>query len=54
LGQHIKFDRPDKGREAIHEQGEPIWGVLYLDAVNITAGQMETVMRLNVIGSLAL
>jgi hypothetical protein len=54
LGQHIKFDRPDKGREAIHEQGEPIWGVLYLDAVNITAGKMETVMRLNVIGLLAL
>jgi hypothetical protein len=37
LGQHIKFDRPDKRREAIHEQGEPIWEVLYLDVVNITA-----------------
>jgi hypothetical protein len=54
LGQHIKFDRPDKGREAIHEKGEPIWEVLYLDVVNITTGKMETVIRLDVIGLLAL
>jgi hypothetical protein len=52
LGEHIKFDKPDKGREAIHEQGEPIWGVLYLDEVNITAGKMDTVIRLNVTGVL--
>jgi len=49
LGEHIKFDKPDKGIEAIHEQGEPIWAVLYLDEVNITAGKMETVIRLNML-----
>jgi hypothetical protein len=49
LGEHIKFDEPDTGIEAIHEQGEPIWEVLYLDEVNITAGKMETVIRLNML-----
>jgi len=49
LGEHIKFDKPDKGIEAIHEQGEPIWAVLYLDEVNITAGKMETVIRLKML-----
>ena len=49
MGEHIKFDEPDKGIEAIHEQGEPIWVELYLDEVNITAGKMETVIRLNML-----
>jgi len=46
LGEHIKIGKPDKGREAVHAQGEPIWGVLYLDVVNITARRMEAVIRL--------
>jgi hypothetical protein len=43
---HIKTFKPDKEREAVHEQGEPIWGVLYLDGVNITARRMEAIIML--------
>lgn len=54
MGEHIKVDKPDKGREAVHEQGEPILGVLYLDVVNITACRMEAVIRLKLSELLAL